>query len=98
MYPPGQTIVKPGGVHLAGGRGVLVAGTESPDVVELWGWTLGPGDQHESEAHSPGTKELLQVQQGSSGRGHATFLKRTHISGLQAGLQEMGLELFSSSA
>ncbi|WP_181037170.1 XRE family transcriptional regulator [Arthrobacter sp. 4R501] len=49
----------------SGGRGVLVAGTESPDVVELWDWTLAPGDLHESEAHSAGTKELLQVQQGS---------------------------------
>lgn len=49
----------------AGGRGVLVAGTQSPDVVELWDWTMGPGDSHESEAHSQGTKELLQVQEGS---------------------------------
>ncbi|GAA3269653.1 cupin domain-containing protein [Paenarthrobacter aurescens] len=48
-----------------GGRGVLVAGTESPDVVELWDWTLGPGDQHGSEAHASGTKELLQVLQGT---------------------------------
>src|SRR3954469_13556882 len=48
-----------------GGRGVLVAGTEPPDVVELWDWTLGPGDHHESEAHAPGTKELLQVRQGT---------------------------------
>ncbi|MHA7278123.1 helix-turn-helix domain-containing protein [Arthrobacter sp. MDT2-2] len=48
-----------------GGRGVLVAGTELPDVVELWDWTLGPGDRHASEAHSEGTKELLQVRQGS---------------------------------
>ena len=30
----------------AGGRGVLVAGTEPPDVVELWDWTLGPADRH----------------------------------------------------
>jgi quercetin dioxygenase-like cupin family protein len=49
----------------AGGRGVLVAGTETPDVVELWDWTMAPGDAHGSEAHSPGTKELLQVQKGS---------------------------------
>jgi transcriptional regulator with XRE-family HTH domain len=49
----------------AGGRGVLVAGTGSPDVVELWDWTLEPGDQHQSEAHAPGTKELLQVREGS---------------------------------
>ena len=48
----------------AGGRGVLVAGTDPPDVVELWDWTLSPGDQHASDAHTPGTKELLQVQEG----------------------------------
>ena len=48
----------------AGGRGVLVAGTEPPDVVELWDWTLGPGDEHTSEAHSVGTRELAQVRQG----------------------------------
>jgi transcriptional regulator with XRE-family HTH domain len=49
----------------SGGRGVLVAGTEPPDVLELWDWTLAPGDQHTSEAHAPATKELLQVQQGT---------------------------------
>lgn len=49
----------------SGGRGILVAGTEPPDVVELWDWTLGPGERHKSEAHSEGTRELLQVQQGS---------------------------------
>ena len=50
---------------MSGGRGVLVAGTEPPDVVELWEWTLFPGDEHTSEQHTPGTKELLQVQEGS---------------------------------
>jgi transcriptional regulator with XRE-family HTH domain len=49
----------------SGGRGVLVAGTEPPDVVELWDWTLGPGDLHVSEAHTSGTQELVQVQQGT---------------------------------
>lgn len=49
----------------SGGRGLLVAGTSPPDVVELWDWTLGPGDRHASEAHTRGTKELLQVQQGT---------------------------------
>ena len=49
----------------SGGRGVLVAGTEPPDVVELWDWTLGPADHHAGEAHAPGTRELLQVQQGT---------------------------------
>lgn len=49
----------------AGGQGVLVAGTESPEVVELWDWTLAPEEAHSSEAHSRGTKELLQVHEGT---------------------------------
>lgn len=49
----------------AGGRGVLVAGTEPPDVVELWDWSLEPGERHGSEEHAPGTRELLQVHQGA---------------------------------
>src|SRR6476659_2560092 len=32
-----------------GGRAGLVAGTEPPDVTELWGWTLGPGESHSTE-------------------------------------------------
>lgn len=48
----------------AGGRGVLVAGTEPPDVLELWDWTLREGERHESEPHTAGTRELLQVQEG----------------------------------
>ena len=50
----------------AGGRGLLVAGTEPPDVAELWDWTLAPGDNHMSEPHTPGTRELLQVQEGTA--------------------------------
>jgi transcriptional regulator with XRE-family HTH domain len=49
----------------AGGRGVLVAGTTPPDVVELWDWSLGPGDRHTSEAHAAGTKELVHVLKGA---------------------------------
>jgi transcriptional regulator with XRE-family HTH domain len=48
----------------SGGRGTLVAGTDRPDVVELWDWVLAPGDRHASEAHSPGTRELVQVHDG----------------------------------
>ncbi|MHA3022361.1 helix-turn-helix domain-containing protein [Mycobacterium sp. BMJ-28] len=49
----------------AGGRGILMAGTTPPDVMELWDWTLGPGDHHVSEAHSTGTRELMHVLQGT---------------------------------
>jgi transcriptional regulator with XRE-family HTH domain len=47
-----------------GGQGLLVAGTEPPDVVELWDWTLQPGEAHATEAHSAGTRELLLVLDG----------------------------------
>ncbi|OLP03643.1 XRE family transcriptional regulator [Mycolicibacterium porcinum] len=49
----------------SGGRGVLVAGTTPPDVVELWDWSLGPGDRHASEAHAAGTEELIHVLEGA---------------------------------
>jgi transcriptional regulator with XRE-family HTH domain len=48
-----------------GGRAVLLAGTDPPDVVELWDWTLAPGDRHSSEPHTPGTDELLRVHKGT---------------------------------
>ena len=48
-----------------GGRALLVAGTEPPDVVELWHWTLHPGEAHGTEAHSAGTRELLLVLEGA---------------------------------
>ncbi len=72
VEPPDSTLVKvtrrgEGAVLWrggAGGRGVLVAGTQPPNVLELWDWTLGSGDHHASEAHAHGTRELLQVLQG----------------------------------
>lgn len=49
----------------AGGQGILVAGSASPNVVELWDWTLSSGEEHHSEAHAPGTHELVHVLQGA---------------------------------
>ncbi|AJW80770.1 helix-turn-helix domain-containing protein [Clavibacter michiganensis] len=48
-----------------GGSGTLLAGTPSPDVLELWEWHLAAGDAHESAAHTPGTREILHVTDGS---------------------------------
>src|SRR5215210_596696 len=48
----------------SGGQALLVAGTQPPDVVELWDWTLQPGEAHATEAHSAGTRELLHVLEG----------------------------------
>lgn len=73
VEPPEGTPIKVtaagGGATLwsgeSGGRGVLVAGTQPPDVVELWDWTLGPGDRHVSEPHTRGTDELVKVHDGA---------------------------------
>src|SRR5690242_19366002 len=40
-----------------GGQAVLVAGTEPPDVTELWGWALGAGGRHARGPHGAGTPE-----------------------------------------
>lgn len=48
-----------------GGQGVLLAGTAPPDVLELWDWRLAAGDRHDSEAHVRGTKEIIQVREGT---------------------------------
>ncbi|MFD0851336.1 cupin domain-containing protein, partial [Actinomadura adrarensis] len=33
--------------------------------LELWRWELRPGESRESDAHVPGTKEIVYVQQGT---------------------------------
>jgi transcriptional regulator with XRE-family HTH domain len=47
-----------------GGEAFLAAGLTSPDVVELWDWSLAPGDAHASEPHVAGARELLSVIEG----------------------------------
>ena len=47
-----------------GGSARLLAGTSGPDMVELWEWTLYPGETFESPGHPEGTSELLHVAKG----------------------------------
>lgn len=47
-----------------GGTGTLVASASQGSTVELWEWLLEPGESHTSEAHLPGTHELLHVVEG----------------------------------
>lgn len=47
-----------------GGEAFLAASVTAPDVVELWDWSLAPGDAHASEPHVAGTRELLTVIEG----------------------------------
>jgi quercetin dioxygenase-like cupin family protein len=67
--PPGLRVTRAGSAPVLwrgklGGQAILVAGTEPPDVTELWDWTLGLGESHSSEAHAAGTRELLLVLDG----------------------------------
>ncbi|GAA3166948.1 helix-turn-helix domain-containing protein [Blastococcus jejuensis] len=67
--PHGLTVTEAGRAPVLwrgprGGQALLVAGTEPPDVVELWDWAMHPGEEHSSEAHSAGTRELLLVLDG----------------------------------
>ncbi|HXV92794.1 MAG TPA: XRE family transcriptional regulator [Pseudonocardia sp.] len=48
----------------AGSSAVFRIGTDPPDVVELWEWTLQPGDDFDGEAHPMGTVEVLSVLSG----------------------------------
>lgn len=45
-----------------GGEGRLLVGS---DPLELWEWTLSPGDARESDAHRPGSREVLLVTEGA---------------------------------
>lgn len=47
-----------------GGNAKLLAGTSGAEMVELWQWQLYPGEHYDSSGHSPGTTELLYIQQG----------------------------------
>jgi transcriptional regulator with XRE-family HTH domain len=51
----------------AGSCAVFRIGTDPPDVVELWDWTLEPGDGFDGEAHPMGTQEVLSVLAGRLG-------------------------------
>src|SRR6266704_6482732 len=56
-HPPGLRITRAGTAPVLwrgkqGGRAVLVAGTEPPDVTELLDWSLVPGESQSSLGHS----------------------------------------------
>ncbi len=48
-----------------GGSGALLVGSDGPDMLELWSWTLQPGERYEARPHPVGTLELVHVQHGS---------------------------------
>ncbi|MFB6839162.1 helix-turn-helix domain-containing protein [Streptomyces sp. NPDC056361] len=62
LVPPGQAVrmwSTPTGSHTT-----LLVGTEARGPLELWSWTLMPGDGSASDPHPDGTTELLHVTAG----------------------------------
>lgn len=49
----------------AGSAGDLLVGSDERDHLELWRWTLAPGDRHDSDAHAAGTREMVHVVTGT---------------------------------
>jgi transcriptional regulator with XRE-family HTH domain len=48
-----------------GSVGDLLVGTDRSEHVELWRWHLAAGDDHDSEGHLDGTRELIAVLSGT---------------------------------
>jgi transcriptional regulator with XRE-family HTH domain len=49
----------------AGSLGDLLVGSDERDHIELWHWTLAPGDVHDSDSHVAGTREMVHVLAGT---------------------------------
>lgn len=49
----------------SGSQATLTASLSGTTMFELWSWTLMPGESYRSDAHSPGTHELISVQSGA---------------------------------
>lgn len=63
VFPPERHVVLWEGE--GGGTGTLLAGSDPRPSLELWRWELRPGEKRESDAHVPGTKEIVYVQEGA---------------------------------
>ena len=49
----------------SGGTATLLAGTQGPDMLEIWSWVLMPGESFEAAVHGAGTRELIHVTEGT---------------------------------
>lgn len=48
-----------------GGCATLLVGSQGPDMLELWEWTLHPGEEFRSKGHPAGTLEIIAVAEGT---------------------------------
>jgi transcriptional regulator with XRE-family HTH domain len=63
VFPPERHVVLWQGS--SGGTGTLLGGSDPRPSLEMWRWELRPGEVRESDAHVPGTKEIVYVQEGT---------------------------------
>jgi len=49
----------------AGGSGTILGATEPPWAVELWRWTVEPGERWGGDPHTPASKEMIWVESGT---------------------------------
>ncbi|PZG19703.1 helix-turn-helix domain-containing protein [Nonomuraea aridisoli] len=61
-----------------GGEAKLLVGADMPVIMELWEWRLPPGEHHDGDAHTPGTREMLTVLDGEL---TLTVHGRSHVIG-----------------
>jgi transcriptional regulator with XRE-family HTH domain len=48
-----------------GGLATLTVGSSGADMLELWEWTMCPGEKFQSKGHPNGTVELLSIREGT---------------------------------
>jgi transcriptional regulator with XRE-family HTH domain len=63
LFPPKRHVVLWQGP--GGGTGTLLGGSDPRPSIELWKWELAPGERRDSEPHTPGTREILYVEEGT---------------------------------
>ncbi|MCK2212689.1 XRE family transcriptional regulator [Actinomadura sp. ATCC 31491] len=59
-------------------RARLLVGADSPMILELWDWRIGPGEHHDGDAHPPGTREMVTVLEGEL---TLTVYGKSHVIG-----------------
>ncbi len=49
----------------SGGTGTLIGATDAPWAAELWQWELAEGETYGGTQHTPATRELVAVEEGT---------------------------------
>ncbi|WP_188191675.1 helix-turn-helix domain-containing protein [Nonomuraea sp. SYSU D8015] len=64
--------------HQGNVQAKLLVGADTPMILELWDWHIGPGEHHDGDAHPPGTREMVTVLEGEL---TLTVYGKSHVIG-----------------